>query len=305
LLYFLQNDPEVPEADRALARTYGLPKDEFTDTGNFPWCLYVREARRIVGEYTLSERDLMLAPESGRAPVHEDAISAGEFPIDSFPTRRYEPGHEDALEGYILMLDKLTQPYQIPYRVMIPKDIDGLIVPVACSATHIAFSSVRLEPTWMSLGQAAGIAAHVSIKRGQSLRSIDVSAIQSMLIEHGQVLSYFEDLPKAHPAFKVCQQLSVKGFFSDYNARTSDPFTIDDANRIVAASFPLRNFVGFGNRSSSSFVGEVEWKTICDNLTNNSPIPDGVLTKERTTVEDAVTRGDAFAILGQAQKAKS
>jgi hypothetical protein len=126
-----------------------------------------------------------------------------------------------------------------------------------------------------------------------------------MLIEQGQVLSFFEDLPKDHPAFKVCQLLSVKGFFSNYNARTDDPLTVGDATRIIAASFPHQDFIGFADRSSNSFVGEVEWKTICASLAKNSPIPEATLAKERATPEDAVTRRDAFAILGQAQSAES
>ncbi len=297
LLYFLQNDPEVPEADRALAQTYGLPKDEFTDNENFPWCLYVREARRIVGEYTLSERDLMLAPESGRAPVHEDAISAGEFPIDSFPTRRYEPGHEEALEGYILMLDKLTQPYQIPYRVMIPKDIDGLIVPVACSATHIAFSSVRLEPTWMSLGEAAGVAAHWSISQGQPPRHIMVGFVQQLLISNGSVLTYFEDLAKDHPAFKMCQYLGTRGYFADYNARPNDPFTVDDAERAVKARFTLPSYPEFGKRKPDSYLSASEWTAICRVLAQNRQFAEGLPFKESVPIANAVSRADAFVIL--------
>jgi len=238
LVYFLQNDEEVPAADRELARTYGFPSDEFKDNGNFPWALYVREARRVVGEYTLSERDLTLAAESGRAPVHTDAISAGEFPIDSFPTRKYEPGHESALEGYILMLDRYTQPYQIPYRVMIPKDVDGLIVPVPCSATHIAFSSVRLEPTWMSLGQAAGVAAHLAIKGNARPRDVDVAKLQHMLVDQKQVLTFYADVPKGHAAFKAFQFLGTKGLFDTYEARPDEPLTGRDAIDWIAKLFP-------------------------------------------------------------------
>jgi hypothetical protein len=236
LMYFVQNDPEVPEANRAEARRYGLPKDEFTDNGHFPWQLYVREARRIVGEYTLTENDLTFAPESHRAPVHADAVSAGEFPIDSFPTRKYEPGHETALEGYILMLNRYTQPYQIPYRVMIPQEVDGLIVPVAASTTHIAFSSVRLEPTWMSLGQAAGAAAHLAIEQGKQPRAVPVETLQRMLVGQGQVLTFFEDLPKDHPAFRAFQYLGTKGLFTDYQARPDEPLTRAEAAHWLACA---------------------------------------------------------------------
>ena len=155
LLWFLQNDPEVPAAHRALANEMHLPKDEFTDNAHFPWQLYVREGRRLIGEYTLTEHDIT---GKGQEPKHHaNSIAVGEFPIDSFPTRKHQPGDTLVLEGYLGMLDYITRPYEIPYRIMIPEKIDGLIVPVAASTTHVAFSSIRMEPTWMSLGQAAGV----------------------------------------------------------------------------------------------------------------------------------------------------
>ncbi|MCG3196597.1 MAG: FAD-dependent oxidoreductase [Candidatus Omnitrophica bacterium] len=250
LLYFLQNDPEVPEADRARARQYGLAADEFTDNGNFPFQFYVREARRLVGEYTLSERDLTYAPESFRAPVHDDSISAGEFPIDAFPTRKYEPGREAALEGYILMLKQFTRPYQIPYRTLVPKEVEGLIVPVAVSATHIGFSSVRLEPTWMSLGQAAGTAAHLALELGVPLRKVPIPRLQRELIRQRQVISYFEDVPKDSPYFECLQFLGTKGFFQDYQARPDDPLSARDGKRWVEL------ILAAAGRAEEPFPGE-------------------------------------------------
>ncbi|MCI0432811.1 MAG: FAD-dependent oxidoreductase, partial [Gemmatimonadetes bacterium] len=151
LLYFCQNDPAVPAEHRALANKYHLAKDEFADNGHFPWQLYVREARRIRGLYTLSERDVTSGPEHGRPPIHHDSITAGEFPIDSMPARRRQPGDDTILEGYLFMLRNITQPYQIPYRIIVPEEVDSLLAPVAASTTHVAFSSIRLEPTWMAL----------------------------------------------------------------------------------------------------------------------------------------------------------
>lgn len=293
LLYFLQNDSEIPEKDRELARTYGLASDEFVDTAHFPWALYVREARRIVGEYTLSEKDLTFAPELKRAPVHADAISAGEFPIDSFPTRKYQPGHEDALEGYILMLDRYTQPYQIPYGVMIPKDVDGLIVPVACSATHIAFSSVRLEPTWMSLGQAAGVAAHVAIQSDSTPRDVSIGALQRVLVEQGQVISYFDDLPKDHPAFKVCQLLGTTPYFVDYHARPNDPLTHEAGYAAIRALFPGLWTPEPVDVEPTALVSVGDWRAICGTL---KLIPN-VEPPSSTDEAGPITRGDAFSML--------
>jgi hypothetical protein len=239
LLYFLQNDPSVPEAHRLEARRYGLAKDEFTDNGHFPFQLYVREARRIVGEYTLSERDLTFAPGSQRAPIHEDAVSAGEFPIDSFPTRKYEAGHEEALEGYILMLHRYTRPYQIPYRVMVPIDVDGLLAPVPASATHIAFSSVRLEPTWISLGQAAGAAAHLAVQLQVKPRNIPIERLQRILLSQSQVLTYFEDLPKDSGYFQAMNYFGTKGYFDDYRARPDEPVDRDTFRRWAGRAMEL------------------------------------------------------------------
>lgn len=191
LLYFLQNDPEIPEGHRKIANRYHLPKDEFTDTGNFPFQLYVREGRRLVGEYTLTECDITTLGE-GKTDERYDAVAIGEFPIDSFPCRKRQPEDSVVLEGYLGMLDSITRPYQIPYRIMIPQRIDGLIVPVAASTTHVAFSSIRMEPTWMALGQAAGTAAHLSWATGEKLRNVPIARMQKQLTDDGQILKHFE-----------------------------------------------------------------------------------------------------------------
>ncbi|MCC6585497.1 MAG: FAD-dependent oxidoreductase [Bryobacterales bacterium] len=234
LLYFLQNDSEIPAEHRALARKYHLAKDEFSDNQHFPWQLYIREARRVVGEYTLSEHDLIATPALTRARIHADSIAAGEFPIDSFPVRKREKGHDTALEGYILMLDRFTQPYQIPYRVIVPKVIDGLLVPVAASATHVAFSTIRMEPTWMALGQAAGTAAHLAIRANKPVRAIDTNVLQHQLLKQGQVLTYFKDIDRKHPAYAALQYFGTKGFFPDYQARADDPLDYQTSERWLA-----------------------------------------------------------------------
>ena len=225
LLYFLQNDSEVPAEHRELAQRYHLPLDEFTDSGHFPWQLYVREARRIRGLYTLTEKDVTVGPELGRAPLHADSIAAGEFPIDSFPVRKRQAGHDVALEGYILMLDRFTQPYQLPYRIMIPERVDALIVPVAASTTHIAFSTIRTEPTWMALGQAAGMAARQCLVDGVEPRDVDVRRFQQQLLESGQVITYFSDLERDDPGLEAIQFFSTRGFFDGYEASSRAPLS--------------------------------------------------------------------------------
>jgi len=195
LLWFLQNDEKVPEEHRQLARELYLPKDEFTDNGHFPFQLYVREGRRLMGEYTLTEHDITGDGQDNTPRSHDDSVAVGEFPIDSFPCRKRQPGDTVVLEGYLGMLDHITRPYEIPYRVMIPETIDGLIVPVAASTTHVGFSSIRMEPTWMALGQAAGVAAQLAVEKETVPRDIPIDELQTQLVKQRQVIRHTTALP--------------------------------------------------------------------------------------------------------------
>lgn len=188
LLWFIQNDPAISAAHRELALGYHLPKDEFTDNGHFPFQLYVREGRRLKGCYTLTEHDVAATGTPGYSRRHADAVAVGAFPIDSFPVQKRQRGDTVVLEGYLGMLEAFTRPYQIPYRIMIPEELDGIIVPVAASATHLAFSTIRMEPTWMALGQAAGTAAHLAIRQGCAPRAVPMDKLQALLVETGQVI---------------------------------------------------------------------------------------------------------------------
>jgi hypothetical protein len=189
LLWFLQHDAEVPEAHRVRARRYHLPRDEYGDSGHFPWQLYVREARRLRGLYTITQHDV-----TGQGPsTHADTIAMGEFPIDSFPVHKKRPGDTVVLEGYLGMLDHLTRPYPVPYRALLSEAVENLIVPGALSATHVAYSTLRMEPTWMALGHAAGAAAQLAVRGARPTAAIDVAELQAILKQQGQVLG----VPKA------------------------------------------------------------------------------------------------------------
>lgn len=190
LLWFLQHDEQVPEAHRKLAGELHLPKDEFQDNGNFPFQLYVREGRRLKGMYTLSEHDITGTGDDRTPRHHPDSIAVGEFPIDSFPCRKRQTEDTKVLEGYLGMLDHITRPYEIPYRIMLPTTIDGLIVPVAASTTHVAYSSIRMEPTWMALGQAAGTAADLAIRDQVPARAVAIGELQQALMAAGQVIHH-------------------------------------------------------------------------------------------------------------------
>lgn len=190
LLYFLANDESVPDALRARAREWGLTKDEFVDTDGWPHQMYIREARRMTGEFVLTERDLLKDVEK------YDSVAMSQYNIDirevqwiartvyRFPNMRQEV----LMEGYVSVPVK---PYQIPYRSLVPRfaECENLIVPAAISASHVAFASYRMEPQFMMAGHAAGVAAALAIEDGRPVQRIDIEKLQSLLRRQGQVLT--------------------------------------------------------------------------------------------------------------------
>ena len=157
LLHFLQNDADVPEELRRRARQWGLAADEFPDNDNVPYEMYVREARRLVGRYLFTEHDSTLAPGLERAPIHVDSIGVTEWALDSHECH-WDTVGGSSREGKILMTE-LTRPGQVPYRCLLPREIDNLLVPGCCSASHVGWGTIRVEPTMVPIGEAAGIAA--------------------------------------------------------------------------------------------------------------------------------------------------
>ncbi len=230
LLYFVQNDPEVSEGDRALAARYHLPLDEFQDNDHFPYQLYVREARRLLGQYTLTENDFCSPASERRSTVFEDSIACGEFPLDSFPVTKATHKGQEVLEGYICMLE--IAPYQVPLRCIIPKGIEGIMVPVAASTSHVAFSTIRMEPLWMNMGQAAGMVGGLANQKHCKITEVPVTTCQHHLLEAGQILTYFKDQDHSDKASKAAQFWGTKGFFSTYLAELRKPLT-----KIVARSW--------------------------------------------------------------------
>jgi hypothetical protein len=197
----------------------GLPTDEYPDEGHFPWQLYVREARRIFGEYVYTEHDCIPEPGRQRPSIHPDTIMICEHSFDCHPCRNRaedslvltDDGFE-LLEGTIWFRNKLkaiNRPSTVPYRAIVPEAVDGLLVPAALSATHVAFSAVRMEPVWMAAGQAAGMAAVQAIERDVPPRRIDVQALQEVLASQGQVMVYFDGLALDDPDFARVQLAAI------------------------------------------------------------------------------------------------
>ncbi len=196
LLWWLQHDPRLPSSIADEARRWGLPSDEFVESDHLPWQLYVRQARRIEGRYTLTEHDFRTRGEL-RPPIHVDSIAVGEHSFDIHPCQDRSAAIDGVMEGVLWYPDKrhgLAQPGQVPYGAMLPRRVDGLLVPVALSATHVAFSALRMEPLWMATGQAAGVAASISVRRGIRVADVPVSELQEQLVDRGQIITYFEDL---------------------------------------------------------------------------------------------------------------
>ncbi len=182
--YFLANDPRVPAALQREVRQWGLAKDEFEDTDNWPHQLYIREARRMVGEYVLVQKDMQTDL------MKPDVIGMGSYNSDSHNVRRFvnEKGFAEN-EGDMQVAVK---PYQIPYRMLLPKRAEAanLLVPVCFSASHVAYSSARMEPQYMILGHAAGVAASLAVRTAKPVQDISISDLQTTLMTQGAVFEY-------------------------------------------------------------------------------------------------------------------
>lgn len=185
LLWFAANDPEVPAAFREKCARWGFAADEYTDNGNFPRQVYVREGRRLEGRYVFSASDVLPLAATGRPPVHADSVTASHYALDSHAVRKREADRPH-LEGFF---NVSARPYTVPYRVMLPKGVDNLLVPVAVAGTHVGFSTLRMEPCWMALGQAAGTAAALALGAGyERVADVDIGALQDRLWTNGAVL---------------------------------------------------------------------------------------------------------------------
>jgi hypothetical protein len=182
-LYFIANDPRVPTKLQAAMKKWGLPKDEFTDNGNWSRQLYIREARRMIGAYVMTENDLL------KKRVTPDSVGMGSYGIDSHNVQRYiTPDGLVQNEGDIGV--GLKAPYEIAYGSLVPKkgQCDNLLVPVCVSSTHIAFGSIRMEPVFMILGQTAATAAIMAIEASQPVQDVPYEKLRERLLKDGQIL---------------------------------------------------------------------------------------------------------------------
>jgi hypothetical protein len=182
-IYFLANDPGVPKHLQDELKEFGLAKDEFRDTGHWPHQLYIREARRMLGAYVMKQQDTQ---ENVTKP---DSIGMGSYNIDSHNVQRIvDEGGFVRNEGDMQIG---TRPYEIAYRSIVPlrEECTNLLVPVCVSASHAAYSSIRMEPVYMILGQSAGTAAGYAAQHDVSVQEVPIRWLQERLVDQGQVIS--------------------------------------------------------------------------------------------------------------------
>jgi hypothetical protein len=183
-MWFLAHDPAVPEKLRNHVKTFGLPRDQFEETAGWPHELYVREGRRMVSDYVMTEHNC-----KGKI-VAEDSVGLASYTMDSHHTSRVVVKGVVMAEGNV---EKTTpQPYPVAYRAMVPREREcaNLLVPVAVSSSHIAFGSIRMEPVFMLLGQSAATAATLAIDRKTSVQKVDYAALRPLLLQAKQRLTW-------------------------------------------------------------------------------------------------------------------
>ncbi|MEX2016316.1 MAG: FAD-dependent oxidoreductase, partial [Candidatus Hydrogenedentales bacterium] len=187
LMYFMANDPRVPEKIRKEAASWGLAKDEFVDNGHWPHQIYVRESRRMVSDFVMAEPHLR-----GDKPTPK-SVGMGSYNMDSHNVQRYVAYDEDG-KGYALNEGDIQispgRAYPISYEALVPKadECANLLVPVCISASHIAYGSIRMEPVFMVLGQSAATAAALAIENETSVQEVQYDKLRERLLGDGQRL---------------------------------------------------------------------------------------------------------------------
>ena len=185
LMYFMATDPRIPANLQKELNTWGLAKDEFTDNGNWPHQLYIREARRMISDYVMTENEIL-----SRKAVPEP-IGMGSYTLDSHNAQRYIKSN-----GYVQNEGDIgvhaPKPYGISYRAIVPKEAEckNLFVPVCLSSSHIAFGSIRMEPVFMILGESAATAASIAIDEQINVQQVSYEKLKQQLLSQQQRLTF-------------------------------------------------------------------------------------------------------------------
>lgn len=253
LMYFLANDERVPDELQQRVNVFGLDPDEFQDSGCWPHQLYIREARRMVSEYVMTQKNC----ES--KIVVTDSVGMAAYGMDSHFCQRVVVEENGKMTvrnegGFAVSCPK---PYPISYRSMIPKreECENLLVPVCLSASHVAYGSIRMEPVFMILGQSAGTAAALAIEAGVALQDLDYDKLKEKLKEGGQLLNYVE-MPKPVTHFTAID--SLKGI------------VVDDTSALLKGSWN-KSSVGIGIHQGYRHDGNTRDGDATAEFTTNLP----------------------------------
>lgn len=182
LMWTLANHPKVPEAIRKDTRQWGLAKDEYKDNGHWPYQLYIREARRMIGSYVMLQQNFL------RKRTTEYSIGLGDYAMDSHIVQRFIDDNGNVQnEGQVIINSYAS--YKIDYRALMPKETEctNLLVPVCLSASHIAYGSLRMEPVFMTLGQASACIALSAIRQGKPIQQINYEELKQVMIDRNMV----------------------------------------------------------------------------------------------------------------------
>jgi len=185
MLYYLLNDPRVPEATRASVKKYGLCKDQWPENQHWPPQIYIRQALRLVGSKVYTEKDVV------NAKCINDSIAVGSWVIDIHVVQRVAvldtDGKTLVVDNEGQMVRSIGKPYQISYSILVPKptEVTNLIVPVCNSASHVAYGSIRVEPTYVQLGQASGVAAAIAVRDKVPVQNVSITELQATLLAQG------------------------------------------------------------------------------------------------------------------------
>ena len=242
MIWFLANDPRVPESIRAELGRWGLCKDEFQETGGWPHQLYVRESRRMISDHVMTQHECQ-----GRNVV-EDAVGLAAYTMDSHNVQRFVKDGKALNEGNVEVGG--FSPYPIAYRSIVPKESEcaNLLVPVCLSASHIAYGSIRMEPVFMVPGQSAATAACQAIDASSAVQRIDVEALQERLRADSQVLAW------TGPArTSGLDPAKLKGIVQDdENAKLTGDWVSSQHHRLVRSRrLPARRQRGQGREDRS------------------------------------------------------
>jgi hypothetical protein len=291
LMWTLANHPRVPEKVRAEFQRIGLAKDEFVENGNWPRQLYVREARRMIGAYVMTEKNCT------RAEVVEDSVGMGAYNMDSHHVQRYiTPEGFVRNEGDVQVR---VRPYPISFRSLVPRadECTNLVVPVCLSASHIAYGSIRMEPVFMVLGQSAATAAVQAIEQRTDLQRLDASTLKKRLLEDRQVLDF--ESPPLPPAVARKSILPGGIVVDDAEAETTGFDTTSTSHPIYVAHGYRHDGNDNKGRQLARFVPEL---TKAGRYTVSIAYPWNVNRATNVPVTIRHADGDTTLVLNQRKK---